>query len=330
MRLRPNYADAYTGMGVSLKELKRKDEAEHCFAQVVHLRPGCALSLGNLAGGQHLASHRAAWAEPQYWAGPCHVLPISVLLCLRSTPPCTGTQQTGSTARGCHPVALARRRCSVVRCCTLPGHVAQVIACAQGPSLGDTGCHQGPCAIDLTTHAMTTGRAPLLWVRWSCAARGGALVWRAVQAPLVGRVKDRSRSHPLPSPTCKQVCAAPLSRVMAPAAGVYYEQGKLNEAIQTYQEAISREPNFPEAYNNLGNALREAGRTEEAIACYTMCIQLQFARPQNAQLARAMQANPQMAAVQQAQRLGVAYNNLGGILKLQVGFQSCGAFVEVL
>ena len=37
-------------MGVSLKELKRKEEAEQCFAQVVRLRPGCALSLGNLAG----------------------------------------------------------------------------------------------------------------------------------------------------------------------------------------------------------------------------------------------------------------------------------------
>ena len=48
-----------------------------------------------------------------------------------------------------------------------------------------------------------------------------------------------------------------------------------------------------------------------------MCIQLQFARPQNAQMARALQANPQMAAMQQAQRLGVAYNNLGGILKMQ-------------
>ena len=98
---------------------------------------------------------------------------------------------------------------------------------------------------------------------------------------------------------------------------MYYEQGKLNEAIQSYQEAIAREPNFPEAYNNLGNALREAGRADEAIACYTMCIQLQFARPQNAQMARAMQANPQMAAMQQSQRLGVAYNNLGGILKMQ-------------
>ena len=98
---------------------------------------------------------------------------------------------------------------------------------------------------------------------------------------------------------------------------MYYEQGKLNEAIQSYQEAIAREPNFPEAYNNLGNALREASRPDEAIACYTMCIQLQFARPQNAQMARALQANPQMAAMQQAQRLGVAYNNLGGILKMQ-------------
>lgn len=56
MRLRPAYADAYTGMGVALKELKRRDEAEACFAQVVRLRPGCALSLGNLAGAP------AAWA----------------------------------------------------------------------------------------------------------------------------------------------------------------------------------------------------------------------------------------------------------------------------
>ncbi|KAK9815277.1 hypothetical protein WJX72_000982 [[Myrmecia] bisecta] len=100
-------------------------------------------------------------------------------------------------------------------------------------------------------------------------------------------------------------------------AGVYYEQGKLDAAIQTYQEAIALEPNFPEAYNNLGNALREAGRAEEAIACYTMCIQLQFARPQNSALARAMAANPAAAAMQQAQRLSVAYNNLGGILKMQ-------------
>ena len=92
----------------------------------------------------------------------------------------------------------------------------------------------------------------------------------------------------------------------------------LNDAIQTYQEAIAREPNFPEAYNNLGNALREANRMEEAMQCYTMCIQLQLRGPQTGSAARSSQVAPQAAAFQQAQRLSVAYNNLGGILKMQV------------
>ena len=34
-----------------------------------------------------------------------------------------------------------------------------------------------------------------------------------------------------------------------------------------------------QAYNNLGNALREAGRPDEAVACYTACIQLQLQHP---------------------------------------------------
>ena len=50
VRLRANYADAYTAMGVSLKELGRKTEAQACFQVVARLRPACALSLGNLAG----------------------------------------------------------------------------------------------------------------------------------------------------------------------------------------------------------------------------------------------------------------------------------------
>lgn len=99
---------------------------------------------------------------------------------------------------------------------------------------------------------------------------------------------------------------------------MYYEQGLLNEAIQTYQEAISREANFPEAYNNLGNALREANRMEEAMQCYTMCIQLQLRTPRSGQAGGAASISPPAAAFQQAQRLSVAYNNLGGILKMQV------------
>ena len=109
----------------------------------------------------------------------------------------------------------------------------------------------------------------------------------------------------------------PLPPPLSSHAGIYYEQGKLEAAIAMYQKALALEPNFPEAYNNLGNALREAGRSEEAIACYTACIQLQYTR------AGASGGMPVVAhgratgiAPAAAQRLSVAYNNLGGILKM--------------
>lgn len=95
-----------------------------------------------------------------------------------------------------------------------------------------------------------------------------------------------------------------------PATGVYYEQGKLEEAVATYKQALAMEPVFPEAYNNLGNTLREAGRPDEAVGCYTMCIRQQL------QQQTALPPGQSLPA-QQAQRLSVAYNNLGGILKMQ-------------
>lgn len=33
-------------------------------------------------------------------------------------------------------------------------------------------------------------------------------------------------------------------------------------AVKTFRYAIQLEPNFPDAYNNLGNALRESGQLE--------------------------------------------------------------------
>ncbi len=117
----------------------------------------------------------------------------------------------------------------------------------------------------------------------------------------------------------KIVCIPPpLSHThTSPSSGVFYEQGKLDDAIATYKRALAAEPSFPEAYNNLGNALREAGRHDEAVACYTMCIQLQL-RQQQPQMQGGMMGKPALPGAQQAQRLSVAYNNLGGILKMQV------------
>jgi protein O-GlcNAc transferase len=74
-----------------------------------------------------------------------------------------------------------------------------------------------------------------------------------------------------------------------------YEQGKLDAAIGMYHTALTIEPSFPEAYNNLGNALREAGRYDEAIACYSACIQLQYSKA--VQQAQQVPLQPDIAAV---------------------------------
>jgi protein O-GlcNAc transferase len=43
-------------------------------------------------------------------------------------------------------------------------------------------------------------------------------------------------------------------------------------AIRYYNQAIVCDPQFVEAYNNMGNALKDAGRVEEAINCYRVCF----------------------------------------------------------
>jgi len=52
------------------------------------------------------------------------------------------------------------------------------------------------------------------------------------------------------------------------------EQGHLDEAIASYKKALSIDPNFAEAHNNLGNALQDIGKLDEAIVSYTKAISL--------------------------------------------------------
>ncbi|KAG6500071.1 hypothetical protein ZIOFF_039885 [Zingiber officinale] len=51
-------------------------------------------------------------------------------------------------------------------------------------------------------------------------------------------------------------------------SGIYYEQSQLDMAIMHYKQAINCDSTFIEAYNNLGNALKDAGHVEEAINFY--------------------------------------------------------------
>ena len=70
------------------------------------------------------------------------------------------------------------------------------------------------------------------------------------------------------------------------------EQGKLDEAVACYRRALELKPDYAEAHNNLGNALKDQGKLDEAVACYR----------------RALELKPDFAE---------AHNNLGNALKEQ-------------
>lgn len=53
-------------------------------------------------------------------------------------------------------------------------------------------------------------------------------------------------------------------------ACVYYEQGLIDLAIDTYRRAIELQPNFPDAYCNLANALKEKGEVSNYAHLFTV------------------------------------------------------------
>ena len=70
------------------------------------------------------------------------------------------------------------------------------------------------------------------------------------------------------------------------------DQGKLDEAIAAYNKALSIKPDHADAYNNMGNALKDQGKLDEAIAAYNKALSI---KPDHAE----------------------AYNNMGNALEDQ-------------
>jgi serine/threonine protein kinase len=75
-------------------------------------------------------------------------------------------------------------------------------------------------------------------------------------------------------------------------AYILFHQGKVDEAIAEYREVIAIDPRIPGVHYNLANILQAQGKTDEAIAAYRQALQFE---PGNAQ----------------------AHNNLGGALHAQ-------------
>jgi tetratricopeptide (TPR) repeat protein len=52
------------------------------------------------------------------------------------------------------------------------------------------------------------------------------------------------------------------------------DQGRLDAAIEHYRKAITLEPEYAEAYYNLGIALQGLRRIEDAVECYRKALAL--------------------------------------------------------
>jgi tetratricopeptide (TPR) repeat protein len=102
--------------------------------------------------------------------------------------------------------------------------------------------------------------------------------------------------------------------------------GKIEEAIEAYQKAISLKPDFAEAYYNMGNAIKEQGKLDEAIEAYTKAISI---KPDHAKgynnmgIALENQGKLEEAIGAYAKTLSIkpdhaeAYYNMGNALKEQ-------------
>lgn len=86
-------------------------------------------------------------------------------------------------------------------------------------------------------------------------------------------------------------------------AEIYLLQGKIEAAIASCQNAIKLQPNLAAAYKNLGNCLQAGGKIEEAIRAYTKAVELA----------------PQFAE---------AYANLGSMLGIQGEMEKAIAYFQ--
>ena len=98
----------------------------------------------------------------------------------------------------------------------------------------------------------------------------------------------------------------------------------MDDAVAQYQHALSLKPDFAEAHNNLGNALKEQGKLDDAVAQYQRALTLRpdFAEAHNSLGVLFNDQGKLDEAVAQYQRalalkpnLAEAYINLGSALK---------------
>jgi hypothetical protein len=101
------------------------------------------------------------------------------------------------------------------------------------------------------------------------AFRVAGLGWVGISVGLLFWNLRRPRQRPINKNT-------PDAAIVHNNRGWNYHKrlGMLDAAIQEYETALTIEQNYPEAWNNLGLAYGEKGRTDQAISCLKKAVTL--------------------------------------------------------
>ena len=151
----------------------------------------------------------------------------------------------------------------------------------------------------------------------------------------LGILANQAGRHDLGIPLIRQAIAinpsvpdfhANLSLALFEQGNVFFGQRQIAQAAECYRQALTGNPHFVDAHNNLGNALKDLGRLAEAAACFRQALALD-PRYANAHfnLGNVLFDQGQFsgAAESYRQALGLnpndpnAHNNLGNALKEQ-------------
>ncbi|WP_375492208.1 tetratricopeptide repeat protein, partial [uncultured Nostoc sp.] len=102
-----------------------------------------------------------------------------------------------------------------------------------------------------------------------------------------------------------------------------YAASEYEEAIASYDQALKFKPDYHEAWNNRGNALRKLGRFEEAIASYDQALEIKPDYPSafyNKACYYALQGNIEKALENLQQAINLNLNKYREMAKTDLDF----------
>jgi predicted O-linked N-acetylglucosamine transferase (SPINDLY family) len=242
IRLKPDYAEAYSNLGKASKDLGQLDEAIAFYRQAIRLKPDLAEAhnnLGNALEGkgqleEAIAAHRQAIGlKPDY--AEAHNNLGNALAAKEQLDQAIASYREAIRLKPDYPQAHNNLGIALKGI----GRLDEAMACYRQAIGIDPGYAEAHSNL------------------------GNALSEMVQLEEAIASYRQAIRLKP------------ELAQVHSNLGNALKDAERLDEAIASYRQAIRLKPGFAEAHSNLGNALARIGRLDEAIASHQQAIRLE-------------------------------------------------------